>query len=43
MPVRESVKIFWSWTVASLPAELHAYERGGHNFGMMTTGKPVDG
>jgi acetyl esterase/lipase len=43
VPATESLKIYASWTAASLPAELHVYERGRHGFGMRRMNLPVDG
>lgn len=43
VPVEQSVEIFRRWTSANRPAELHVYEKGGHGFGMIKFGKPVDG
>jgi acetyl esterase/lipase len=43
VPAEQSVNIYARWTAAGLPAELHVYERGGHGFGMMKRGLPVDG
>lgn len=31
-----------AWRAAGRPAELHAYDQGGHGFGMRTQGLPVD-
>jgi acetyl esterase/lipase len=43
VPATESMAIFARWNAALLPAELHVYEKGGHGFGMMHKGLPVDG
>lgn len=37
-----SLKLFEKWTAAGQPAELHAYERGGHGFGMLKQHLPSD-
>lgn len=37
-----SLKLFEKWTAAGKPAELHAYERGGHGFGMLKQYLPSD-
>lgn len=42
VPSAESVNIYQKWTDASLPAELHLYEKGGHGFGMRPRNLPVD-
>jgi acetyl esterase/lipase len=35
--------LFNDWTDAERPAEMHAYSRGGHGFGMARQGLPSDG
>ncbi len=40
--VSKSLEIFSKWNAADLPAELHVYDRGGHGFGMLKHGLPVD-
>ena len=35
--------LFDDWTDAGRPAEMHAYSRGGHGFGMARLGLPSDG
>jgi acetyl esterase/lipase len=35
--------LFEAWTDAERPAEMHAYSRGGHGFGMARQGLPSDG
>jgi acetyl esterase/lipase len=42
VPVGKSVEIFSNWTAASLPAELHIYQTGGHGFGMLPRHKASD-
>lgn len=42
VPVGKSIAIFNAWTAADRPAELHIYERGGHGFGAIRLGHPVD-
>jgi acetyl esterase/lipase len=42
VPSAESVNIYQTWTRATLPAELHLYENGGHGFGMRPHNLPVD-
>lgn len=37
-----SISIFQKWWQAKQPAELHAYEKGGHGFGMRKQDLPVD-
>jgi len=37
-----SVEIFERWSAANRPVEFHAYEKGGHGFGMQQRGLPVD-
>jgi acetyl esterase/lipase len=39
----DSLAIYDTWRRARLPAELHAYARGGHGFGMRRQGLPSDG
>ena len=34
--------LFADWSSADRPAELHIFERGGHGFGMVKRGLPVD-
>lgn len=36
------VRLYSAWRDAGRPAELHVYEKGGHGFGMMPKGQPVD-
>jgi hypothetical protein len=40
-PIR-SVDIFQRWTSASMPAELHLYEKGGHGFAFRRHNLPSD-
>ena len=42
VPVSNSVLLFRELQKHGVPAELHAYARGGHGFGMRTTGHPCD-
>ena len=42
VPVAESVEIFAQWTAAGRAAELHAFQRGPHGFGLNTLQLPVD-
>lgn len=37
------LRLFTAWREAGRPAELHAYARGGHGFGMRQMGLPSDG
>lgn len=37
-----SIHIYKSWKEFDLNAELHMYAKGGHGFGLKTTGKPTD-
>lgn len=37
------VELYRSWTSAHRPAELHAFAKGGHGFGTIRQGLPVDG
>jgi acetyl esterase/lipase len=39
---KSSVALYSAWRAAGKPAELHAYARGGHGFGMHRQGLPVD-
>nr|NLD40574.1 alpha/beta hydrolase [Actinomycetales bacterium] len=34
--------VYRAWLAAGAPAELHAYERGGHGFGLEERGTPTD-
>jgi acetyl esterase/lipase len=36
------VRLYSEWKTANLPAELHVFERGGHGFGTIKQGLPVD-
>ena len=36
------IETYRAWLAAGRPAELHAYARGGHGFGMRSPGLPVD-
>jgi acetyl esterase/lipase len=38
-----SARLYGTWRAAGRPAELHVYEKGGHGFGMVRKGLPVDG
>jgi acetyl esterase/lipase len=42
MAVRTSLPLFTRWREAGTPAELHAFARGGHGFGMRAQGLPCD-
>ena len=42
VPVSKSVQIYSNWTAAGLSAEMHLYERGGHGFGDLKLGAPID-
>jgi hypothetical protein len=35
--------LYRDWSNADRPAELHIFTRGGHGFGMLRRGLPVDG
>lgn len=37
-----SIDLYKKWSQASLPIELHIYEKGGHGFGMKKQGLPSD-
>ncbi len=39
--VENSLAWFWAMKKAGAPAELHCYERGGHGYGILRTGKPI--
>jgi dienelactone hydrolase len=41
-PPIKSVEIFHRWTRASMPAELHLYEKGGHGFAFRRHNLPSD-
>ena len=36
-------RLYQDWSDADRPAEAHVYRRGGHGFGMVKQGAPVDG
>jgi dienelactone hydrolase len=38
-----ALKLYWTWTVAKRSAELHIFAKGGHGFGTIKQGLPVDG
>ena len=40
--LRACVDTFEAWRAARRPAELHVYAQGGHGFGMLRRGLPVD-
>jgi len=42
LPVANSVEVFRRWSGASVPAELHIYEKGGHGFGFRGHGVSAD-
>ncbi len=42
MGAAASAKLYAGWTAAGRPAELHIYSKGGHGFGMVKRGLPVD-
>ena len=37
-----STEVYDAWIAAHRSAELHAYAKGGHGFGMLRRGLPVD-
>ncbi|HMO57084.1 MAG TPA: alpha/beta hydrolase [Roseiflexaceae bacterium] len=41
--VDSCVALFSAWQAAGRPAEIHSYAQGGHGFGMVRLGLPVDG
>ncbi|MCE9554848.1 MAG: alpha/beta hydrolase [Planctomycetes bacterium] len=43
VPVENSLKFFEALSKASVPAEMHIYERGGHGFGMRPNAGPAAG
>ncbi len=37
-----SIRLYEAWKKAGAPVELHIYAKGGHGFGMLKKGLPVD-
>ncbi len=40
--VAGALQVHGAWLAARRPTELHVYERGGHGFGMTSTGQVVN-